>query len=128
MPSPRYNTVGTGCNTGFVRYLRDRWSPHSSESLYEARPSLRDLNNYSQFPSAESAGLLSVASPGLRFSLASFQHLADTIERPIDLVARDSQGRGDADHAIVSFLAQYALILERFAVGPRGGVQLDSDP
>jgi hypothetical protein len=65
---------------------------------------------------------------GERAPLAAFQHLADTIERPIDLVAGNGQRRGDADHAIVCFLAEYALILERFAVGPCRAVQLDSYP
>ena len=61
-------------------------------------------------------------------ALAAFQHPADAIEGPIDLFAGNAQRRSDSDYAIVSFFTEYALILERFAVRPRRGVQLDSDP
>src|SRR5208337_4652532 len=55
-------------------------------------------------------------------------HLADALEGPVNLLALDDQRRRDPNHPVVGFFAQDSFFLQRFAVGPRRTVQLDSDP
>src|SRR5512146_1347837 len=52
----------------------------------------------------------------------------NALECPVNLLAGNDEGWGDADDAVMCFFAQDSLLLQRFAVRPRRAVHLDSDP
>src|SRR6185437_713991 len=60
--------------------------------------------------------------------LLFFNHLADAVKSPVNLLAGNDQRRRDADNAIVRLLAENSLLFQRLAIGPCRAVHLDADP
>ena len=60
--------------------------------------------------------------------LPLLHHLLYPLKRPVNLIARDGQRRGNADYVVVRFFAEHAFFFQRFAVGTRGAMQFDADP
>src|SRR5208283_411994 len=60
--------------------------------------------------------------------LMLLDHSGDSLERPVNFLAADDERRGDANHAIMSFLAQNSFFFQSFAVGACRAVKFDADP
>jgi hypothetical protein len=105
------------------------------ESLRRQLPAAADFwLALHEIGSAEKIEIPKNKGPGRRRALCflrvsvCFNHFTDALNGPIDLFPADSKWWGDPDYMIVSFLAEYPKLFERFTKRSSRSVEFDTDP